>query len=438
MECAFKTKLTFSETDSAIIDGQSRILNWTYNHLLEFANKVKMTNEGTEKDLKTVFSKRGLRNQLPELKIKYSFLKSVHSSPLKNAALRLSEGIEAYQKSRKGKRKGKPMGWPKYRKWSEKYFSLLYDEPKKGFKVSGQKLSLSLGTNNDGKRLKVVGELETSPFSLDNQEIRNLRIKKDMGEYFAIFTVKRSPPAKKSQTRIIAFDPNHKNLAYGVDIDGMAIEIENPWFLKTRQKRIDLLKAKRDKCKRRSQLLESQSGKKYWRPSRRWLFFNKKLEMEYAKRRDQTKQFLFTISHHLCRYYDVISVGDYTPRGGGINRGMRRAMNNESLIGRFKLTLGWVAQKSGKYADEWQERNSTKTCHRCQKKLEESLPPKIREWDCPNCHFHHIRDENAALNGLLQVSQKFKLPCSGHRSFEVNDRWALYFDGLGLACRSGV
>jgi len=438
MESVFKTRLYFSTVDSAIIDGQSKILNWTYNHLLEFANKAKKTPDGKSEDLKTVFSKRGLRNLLPSLKKNYPFLKSVHSSPLKNAALRLSESIEAYQKSRKGKRKGKPTGWPGFRKWGEKYFSLLYDEPKKGFKIDEQMLTLSLGTNEEGLRLKVTGRLENSPFSPDNMEIRNLRIKKELGEYFAIFTVRRSPPEGKNQTRAIAFDPNHKNLAYGVDLNGMAIKIENPWFLKPRQKRIDLLKARRDKCKRRSQLIETKFGKKYWRPSRRWSYFNRQLEMEYRKRRDQTKQFLFTISHHLCRYYDVISVGDYTPRGGGISKGMRRAMNNESLIGRFKLTLGWVARKSGKCSDEWVERNSTKTCHRCQNKLDGTLPPDIREWDCPHCQTHHLRDENAALNGLFQVSQKFQFPCSGHRSFHVKSRWALYFDGLGLACRSGV
>ena len=49
----------------------------------------------------------------------------------------------------------------------------------------------------------------------------------------------------------------------------------------------------------------------------------------------------------------------------GINTTMRRAMNNESLIGLFKETLQWVVKKSGKISDTWPERNTTKTCSHC-------------------------------------------------------------------------
>ena len=47
---------------------------------------------------------------------------------------------------------------------------------------------------------------------------------------------------------IIAFDPNHKNFAYGVDSIGKAIQIDAPDWLKTYDKRIDEIKAKRDEC----------------------------------------------------------------------------------------------------------------------------------------------------------------------------------------------
>lgn len=96
-------------------------------------------------------------------KKEYPFLKSVHSSPLKNTALRISESIQAYQESRKGRRMGRQSGWPRHRSWSEHYFSPSYDEPNKEFKVSGCDLYLSLGTEETGKRFKVKGLLEVSP-----------------------------------------------------------------------------------------------------------------------------------------------------------------------------------------------------------------------------------------------------------------------------------
>ena len=46
---------------------------------------------------------------------------------------------------------------------------------------------------------------------------------------------------------------------------------------------------------------------------------------------------------------------------------------------------------------------STKKCSKCNK-INKNLSGlenlKIRDWDCPNCHTHHDRDQNAAINIL--------------------------------------
>ena len=99
--------MKLSPEDSAALDGQSRICNWAYNHLLERAisERQKFITSNDKEAFKLVYSKRGLRDLLPELKKDHRFLQSVHSSPMKNAALRLSASIEAYQKSRKGSRR---------------------------------------------------------------------------------------------------------------------------------------------------------------------------------------------------------------------------------------------------------------------------------------------------------------------------------------------
>ena len=176
VESVLKIPLNLDQESAQILDGQSRILNWAYNRLLEISLEArnKFIETGDKEQGRIAYSKRGLRNLLPDMKKEHQFLKSVHSSPLKNAALRLSKSIEDYQGSRKGRRKGKKTGWPKYRSWSQKFFSLLYDEPKKGFKVDDRELTLSLGTNAEGKRLRITGMLEKSPFSFKDTEIRNL------------------------------------------------------------------------------------------------------------------------------------------------------------------------------------------------------------------------------------------------------------------------
>jgi len=111
-------------------------------------------------------------------------------------------------------------------------------------------------------------------------------------------------------------------------------------------------------------------------------------------------------------------------------------MNNRSLNGRFKQVMAWVALRSGKQYLEWEEGGSTRTCHDCGCVVEEGIPVEVREWDCPNaaCLRHHLRDENAARNGLTRTLKALALPCSGRR--EVSSRRAWRFNGLGLA--SGV
>ena len=114
-------------------------------------------------------------------------------------------------------------------------------------------------------------------------------------------------------------------------------------------------------------------------------------------------------------------------------------MLNESLIGRFKKTLEWIAQKVGKEFMEWDEYGSTKTCSYCGHSLKQSLSPQIRVWDCPFCQRKLIRDENAARNGLKQTYEHIEsLPGSGHLG-EISSRCTVKFNGLGFhLMRSGV
>ena len=434
---ALKIKVRFDKETEAILDSQSRIVNWLHNHLLEKANSLKeeFIQSGSKESAKTLYTARGLRNLVPQLKEEHPFLKTVHSSPLKNKALELSRSIQTYQKSKKD-RSCKKVGWPSFHSQKKKWCSLYYDEPNKGFKADGCILSVSLGQTIEGKRLKVQGVLEINPSQLKGDKILTFRLIKEGGFFYAIFTVERKMPEKKKLLKVIALDPNHKNLAYGVGNDKIATEIKNPWFLKPLDKTIDALKQRRDRCQRKSKKLVRPDGKSHWLPSRRWVMFDRKLKKLYQKRRDQSKVFLYSVANHLFKQYDLVAIGNYTPSGGGINRGMRRAMNNESLIGRFKEVLSWVALRSGKHYDEWNEYNSTKTCSSCQHILPRSINPSIREWQCPECQEVHHRDENAAKNGLRKILQ---LPCLGLQdNLEIRSRRAWKYNGLGVLETPGV
>ncbi len=364
----FKLPLFPCDDGVETLDGQSRILNWLYNRLLEMAKELKQSYIQTQDSeiARTLYTKTGLRNVVPKLKQEHPFLKVVHSSPLKNTALRLTSAIQDHQKSKKGRRKGKQVGFPSFRSWKMSWFSLFYDEPNKGFKVCDNTLTLSLGVDRNGKRRSLKIPMKNARV-LKGKTIRNLRIIKEIGQFYAIFTVYKSLPLRKPIKKIIALDPNHKNFAYGVDTQGKAVEIAPPKWLKTYDKRLDEIKSKRDRCLKKSKQLPvldsdgQETGKKYFLPSKRWNKLNTLYLQVLHKRREQTKTFLYTLANHLFKEYDCVSIGDYTPHGGGITKPMRRAMNNRSLIGRGKEVLKWVAQKSGKTFIEYDEKGATRT-----------------------------------------------------------------------------
>jgi putative transposase len=446
-----KLRLYPDQAAAAALDGQSRICNWLYNQLLDKANQLKDQFKQTQDNAVSLvlYSKRGLRNQIPAVKKENPFLQVVHSSPLKNAALRLSASIQDHQKSKKGRRKGMITGWPQFRSWKQEWFSLLYDEPKKGFKIKNDNLILSLGSGVDKQQRYLTLPLEKSN-ALKDKTIATLRILKQAGEFFAVFTVTHALPETKPLQRMLVIDPNHKNLGVGVDNLGSAIEIAAPSWLKTFDKRIDELKSKRDKCQRHSQLKAvlddkgNPTGKKYWQASKRWEKFNTVLDTVYAKRREQTKTYGYTIANKLYRDYDCIAVGNYTPQGGGLTRAMRRAMNNRSLIGRFKQTLSWVASRSGKHYREYDEKGTTRTCHHCDYIVIEGLNPSIRQWDCPNCQSIHNRDENSAINGFHRILKEMQekneakallVPSSGRVSIKKRWAWRVLPSGVHCALR---
>jgi len=142
---------------------------------------------------KILYTERGLRNLIPILKMDHTFLKSVHSSPLKNAALRLSGWIQSHQKSKKGKRRGKITGWPSFRSWKESWFSLLYDEPYKEYKIVDNTLILSLGSGEENKRHSIKIPIQDTSI-LNKDQVRNMRIVKQLGVYYAVFTVQVELP----------------------------------------------------------------------------------------------------------------------------------------------------------------------------------------------------------------------------------------------------
>lgn len=382
-----KVEVVFSKEDKRILDGQSKICNWLYNKLLEITtNDYKENNN--EKNL---LHGRNLRDLVPVLKRENNFLNSVHSSPLKNTALRLRDSyIRCFNMGK---------GFPHYKAWKDNWFSLFYDEPNKGFKILEENnLQISLGVDELKKRLKITGRLKESLSIRKSDKIKNFRLCKQQGDrYYAVFCIEREEVKAKEVTTWLSIDPNHKNLFMAVDNKGISYEFSKLYQLKYWDKVIDKIKSKRDLCMKKAKNGTTENGITYFITSKRWQRLNKALDKAYNSRREQIKSACYSIANWAAKNYDYVAFGNYTPTMNvAIEDNMHRSMLNQEVIGTLRSIMKWVMKRSGKIFSIVDEKDTTSACSICGYK--EKKDPSIREFKCSKCNHNFNRDINSSIN----------------------------------------
>ncbi|MGL5506328.1 MAG: RNA-guided endonuclease InsQ/TnpB family protein, partial [Paraclostridium sp.] len=379
-------EIIFDEKDEHILDGQSKICNWLYNQLLQ--TTIEDYKNGNDKKL---LSGRNLRNYATKMKTNNKFLYSVHSSPLKNTAIRVKESYEKFFK--------RNCSYPNFRSFKRNWFSLFYDEPNKGFKLlDSRNLRISLGKNEFNKQIYVKGYLRERFNLKETEKVKNFRLCKQQGDkFYAVFTIERENNLRNEIKSWIAIDQNHKNLFVAIDNKGNTFEFEKLYQTKYFDKLIDEVKSKRDLCNRKNKLKYSEHGSKYYLPSKRYLRLNKTLDKLYHKKREQIKLIMYSIANYIAKNYDKAVIGDYTPTVEvAIDKNMHRGMLNQSLVGMFRKILNWTMEKSNKTCVVVSEKDTTKTCCVCGNI--EKKDPSIRKFTCVSCEETILRDVNSAIN----------------------------------------
>ena len=118
---------------------------------------------------------------------------------------------------------------------------------------------------------------------------------------------------------------------------------------------------------------------------------------------NQRRDFLHKLSHDLVCRFGYIALEDLHVAGMVKNHALSGAIADASWS-EFTRMLSYKGQWVGtRVMQIGRFEPSSKTCHGCGHKLER-LPLEKREWDCPVCHRHHDRDENAAIN-ILNISR---------------------------------
>ena len=396
-----KIKLNMSQHEENILRAQSNLCTKLWNLLVDVVDFEKDYYRTNCKNLNfNPYNKYQLRNQVPKLKKQYPVLNTIYSSCAKNVAIKMHTSLSQWHVV-------------KYHFIKENNrVSLCYDQNTQGYVVNNKELKLSQGmhtdSNGDKHHSSIVIKMNKK-FKYLQKDIKILEIvyNKNEKRYFANFTVEITDLKKKIINSSIALDLNHKNAFVAYDSNHKCLEVFNYYVIKSTEKQIKSIQRKKSKCKKNS---------------RRFKFLQSKLNKLFSKRSRQTKDFCRNIANYLCKNYDLIGVGNYTPSIQK-NKNMNRYMKNLGAFGQLRKAIEQCCERSGKYYQLLDEKNTTKTCSKCLT-IGPRIEPSVREWTCSSCQTHHVRDENAAQNlwrllsaireeKNLELAPNLMMPCSG-------------------------
>ena len=119
----------------------------------------------------------------------------------------------------------------------------------------------------------------------------------------------------------------------------------------------------------------------------------------HARIRNKRRDFLHKETTKIAKKYHTVFVGDVS--GKFVQSGNGKSSTDAS-IGVIRDLLKYKAMRHSGYCYEVSESSSTVTCSACHNKTGPSglSGLGVREWTCSECHAHHDRDINAAMNIL--------------------------------------
>ena len=149
----------------------------------------------------------------------------------------------------------------------------------------------------------------------------------------------------------------------------------------------------------------------------------------HAKITDCRLDFLHKLSTKLVSENQAIYTETLAVKNMMANHKLAKAIADcgwGEFLRQLEYKAKWHDRKVGAI-DRWFP--SSKRCNPCGHVLDK-LPLKIREWTCPSCNSHNLRDKNAALN-ILAVGQTVFFETPRRRQAQGNARIACGLSSSG-------
>ena len=257
-------------------------------------------------------------------------------------------------------------------------------------------------------RLPIIGRIRCSgsPKMIDKlfahssqTRIGTVTISRDaVGEYWVSLQIASDDPFARTLPKTglqIGIDLNLTDLVN----DSEGGSFENPRFRKKLENR--LAKAQK-KLSRRAERAKKDNRK--LRDSRNYQKQRQKFACLQRKIARQRADYLNYVSKQLIKSHDLIAAENLKVSNLLKNHCLAKAISDAGW--RTLLTL--LQQKGEMYGRDVilvDPQYTTQTCSVCGHVMtgDQKLPLSVREWDCPACGTHHVRDTNAAKNILVKA-----------------------------------
>ena len=295
--------------------------------------------------------------------------KESYSSGLESLANALSN----WSKSRKGERKGRRVGFPKFKAKDRERPRFAYTTGSFGL-IEGDLKALRL------PRIGRVHCMENVTGRVNGAKVLRMTVSRRAGRWYAALTVERAAPTVKqaAKGRAVGIDLGVKTLATLSD----GTVIDNPHTLTTSERRL----------KRAQKALSRKT-----RGSKRRRKARAEVARIHARIASRRRDLLDKLTTWLAGAYSDISIEDLNVAGMVRSHRLAKAIEDEAFA-RLRHQLEYKTARTGArlhVVDRWYP--SSKMCSRCGR-VKAKLSLAERTYRCEHCGLTMDRDLNAAIN----------------------------------------